>query len=39
LLYAFTGRRYRSNWFPIIIHSGQSVYFIFLILGLVLGLA
>jgi uncharacterized protein len=39
LLYAFTGRRYRSNWFPIILHSGQSVYFIFLILGLVLGLA
>jgi len=39
LLYAFTARRYRSNWFPIILHSGQSVYFIFLILGLVLGLA
>jgi membrane protease YdiL (CAAX protease family) len=39
LLLAFTGRRYRSNWFPIILHSGQSVYFGFLILGLVLGLA
>jgi membrane protease YdiL (CAAX protease family) len=39
LLLAFTGKRYRSNWFPIILHSGQSVYFIFLILGLVLGLA
>lgn len=39
LLLAFTGRRYRSNWFPIILHSGESVYFIFLILGLVLGLA
>jgi CAAX protease family protein len=39
LLLAFTGKRYRSNWFPIIIHSGQSVYFMFLILGLVLGLA
>ena len=39
LLLAFTGKRYRSNWFPILLHSGQSVYFIFLILGLVLGLA
>ena len=39
LVLAFTGRRYRSNWFPIILHSGQSVFFIFLILGLVLGLA
>jgi uncharacterized protein len=39
LLLAFTGKRYRSNWFPIILHSGQSVFFIFLILGLVLGLA
>jgi len=39
LLLAFTGKRYRSNWFPIILHSGQSVYFIILILGLVLGLA
>lgn len=39
LLLAFTGRQYRSNWFPIILHSGQSVFFIFLILGLVLGLA
>jgi membrane protease YdiL (CAAX protease family) len=39
LVLAFTGRRYRSNWFPVILHSGQSVFFIFLILGLVLGLA
>ena len=39
LLLAFVAKRYRSNWFPIILHSGQSVYFIFLILGLVLGLA
>lgn len=39
LLLAFTGKRFRSNWFPIILHSGESVYFIFLILGLVLGLA
>ena len=39
LLYAFPGKRYQSNWFPILLHSGQSFYFIFLILGLVLGLA
>lgn len=39
LVFAFTGKHYRSNWFPIILHSGQSVYFLFLILGLVLGLA
>ena len=32
-------RRYRNNWFSIILHSGQSIYFLFLILGLVLGLA
>ena len=39
LLLAFTGKRYRSNWFPIILHYGQAFYFGFLILGLVLGLA
>jgi membrane protease YdiL (CAAX protease family) len=39
LIFAFTGKRFRSNWFPIILHSGQSVYLLFLILGLVLGLA
>ena len=39
LLYAFTAGRYRSTWFSIILHSGQSLFFIFLILGLVLGLA
>ena len=39
LLLAFTGKYFRSNWFPILLHSGQSVYFAFLILGLVLGLA
>jgi len=38
-LMAFTAKRYRSNWFPIILHSGQAFYFGFLILGLVLGLA
>jgi membrane protease YdiL (CAAX protease family) len=39
LLYAFTAKRYRSTWFSIILHSGQSLFFLFLILGLVLGLA
>jgi membrane protease YdiL (CAAX protease family) len=39
LVFAFAGRRFRSNWFPIILHSGESVLFIILALGLVLGLA
>ena len=38
-LYAFPTKRFRSSWFGIIVHSGQSVYFAFLLLGLVLGLA
>jgi membrane protease YdiL (CAAX protease family) len=38
-LLAFIAGRYRSNWFPIVLHSGQALYFGFLILGLVLGLA
>jgi len=36
---AFSGKHFRSNWFPIILHSGQGVLFTFVILGLVLGLA
>jgi membrane protease YdiL (CAAX protease family) len=39
LLYAFPSWRFRSTWMGIIVHSGQSVYFAFLILGIVLGLA
>jgi membrane protease YdiL (CAAX protease family) len=39
LIFAFSGKRFRSNWFPILLHSGQSIYFMILILGLVLGLA
>lgn len=39
LVTAYSGKRFRSNWFPIILHSGQAVYFLVLILGLVLGLA
>lgn len=38
-LLAFIARRYRSNWFPIVLHNGQAFYFGVLILGLVLGLA
>lgn len=39
LLLAYTGKRFRSNWFPIILHTGQNVLFLFMVLGLVLGLA
>ena len=38
-LLAYPAKRYRSNWFPILIHSAQSIFFIVMILGLVLGLA
>ncbi len=38
-LMAFVAKRYRSNWFPIVLHNGQALYFGFLILGLVLGRA
>lgn len=39
LLYAYVTWRFRSTWMAIIVHSAQSVYFTFLILGVVLGLA
>jgi membrane protease YdiL (CAAX protease family) len=38
-LYALPSRRFRSAWFGIIVHSMQTLVFIFLALGLVLGLA
>jgi membrane protease YdiL (CAAX protease family) len=38
-LYTYPTWRFRSTWMGIIVHSGQSVYFAFLILGIVLGLA
>ena len=38
-LYAFPSWRFRSAWMGIIVHSAQSVFFSFLILGIVLGLA
>jgi membrane protease YdiL (CAAX protease family) len=39
LIYTFSARRFHTTWFSIILHSGQSVFLLFLILGLVLGLA
>jgi membrane protease YdiL (CAAX protease family) len=39
LLYALPSWRFRSSWMGIIVHSAQGVYFSFLILGVVLGLA
>jgi membrane protease YdiL (CAAX protease family) len=38
-LYTFPAWRFRSTWMAIIVHSAQSVFFAFLILGIVLGLA
>ncbi len=38
-LYALPAKRFRSTWMAMIVHAAQSVYFLFLILGLVLGLA
>jgi membrane protease YdiL (CAAX protease family) len=39
LFVAFPTRYFRSAWFGIVAHSGQSIYFTILLLGLVLGLA
>jgi membrane protease YdiL (CAAX protease family) len=39
LLFAYPARRFRSTWLAVILHSGQSVWFLFLVLGIVLGLA
>jgi uncharacterized protein len=39
LLYTYPAYRYRTTWMSIIIHSAQSVYIAFLVLGVVLGLA
>jgi uncharacterized protein len=38
-LYTFPSWRFHSTWMGVIVHSAQSVYFAFLILGVVLGLA
>ena len=39
LIYAFSAKRFGTTWFSVILHSGQAVFTLFLILGLVLGLA
>jgi uncharacterized protein len=39
LVLAFPSWRFRSTWMAIIVHSAQSVFFGFLVLGVVLGLA
>ncbi len=39
LFFSLLAWRFRSTWMSIIVHSGQTVYFAFLILGIVLGLA
>jgi membrane protease YdiL (CAAX protease family) len=39
LLYALPAKRFKSTWVSVVVHSAQTVYFLFLILGLVLGLA
>jgi uncharacterized protein len=39
LLYTFPAYRYRSTWMSIILRPAQSVFFAFLVLGVVLGLA
>jgi uncharacterized protein len=38
-LYALPSRYFRSAWFGIVAHSGQGIYFLILLLGLVMGLA
>src|ERR687889_393178 len=38
LLYTYPAYRYRSTWMSIILHSAESVYIAFLVLGVVLGL-
>jgi membrane protease YdiL (CAAX protease family) len=39
VLFALPSRYFRSSWFGIVAHSGQSVFFAILLLGLVLGLS
>jgi len=38
-LESYPARRFRSIWISIVVHSAQSVFFLFLLLGIVLGLA
>jgi membrane protease YdiL (CAAX protease family) len=38
-VYAFSAKRFHTTWFSIVLHSGQNIYMLCLIVGLVLGLA
>jgi membrane protease YdiL (CAAX protease family) len=38
-IFAFSAKRFHSNWFAIILHSGETVLLLVMILGVVLGLA
>jgi len=37
LIFAFSAKRFRSNWFSVVLHFGQSAFLLFMILGLVPG--
>jgi membrane protease YdiL (CAAX protease family) len=37
LLYALPARWFKSSWVSVVVHSVQGVYFLFLVLGLVMG--
>jgi hypothetical protein len=39
IIYAYPSRRFRSAWFGLIVHGVDGVFFLFIMLGLVLGLA
>jgi len=38
IIYAFSGKRFHSNWFPIILHSVQGVFLLILVLEIILGM-
>lgn len=39
LLFAYPAKRLRSTWVPIVVHFSQTIYFMFLVFGIVLGLS
>jgi len=39
LLFALSTKIFKSSWFGIVLHSGQSLFFTFIMIGMVLGLA
>jgi len=38
IIYAFSGKHFHSNWFPIILHSVQGAFLLILVLGIILGM-